>query len=629
MKKENIDRFAEDDDETYSDGDSIYGPKPTSKIILSQQSKKGNFQATSNVRSLPNLHNETVYKDQAYHSRENLSKARSSHNIRPDSDYEHMSSASEDRINKRSWSNNEMAGKSVSYRRYIRSDMTKSKKTDSPAGSTSSGYRSGHYAVDSDSDSSYQIIQSSNITLNSNVDRDTASTCNSQQSYGDKVIPDASTEIYSMLNAKIPQRCFKNVIHTREGKIYNPREEMKQLQNSKQRRLRMAMRRRNYEVSYLSNTEFMRHFANLFKGQLGQSLDFAQEDLDEVKSEGSVIYCDKMMMSHNSRLCRIESYEVMPTIWLEWPEYAYEWLNRPRSTWPTYNDISKVKDFGCHVAPEGSLLSKKVNNIHHELEWQLMFPAVERYLETCMTHSQVQVYLIALMLHKSFIRPVFDTMYGLTTSHIRNKMFWLIEENDRPSMWPDNRIGECLIKLLNSLYRCLSQNEPSLPDYFVRDKNVFHKVPANHLMCAQKQLKRIIENPVMYVFHAMENIRHSEKFFPRLNYEMLLRILTIDTLALVNPALGQAMFISPSSSSRSMHDVESHLSRDEIYNTPGGFWDSAKLQIDKKIYTRVVTNRTLINPRRATDSIIEISVSIAIRSLSIKVFNGLSNATLS
>ncbi|XP_019700732.1 uncharacterized protein LOC105191435 [Harpegnathos saltator] len=609
VKKEDIDPSAEDDDETYSDTDSIYVPKPASKMVRSQKMKKGNFQP-NNARSLPNLHNdEAMYKDQAYHSRDNLYETRSSHDIRPESDYEHVSSASDDRLTKRAWPKSELPAKSGNHQRQVCSGATKLKKMNSrsPAGSTSSGYRSGHYAVDSDSDSSYHVMQSSSVQLSCNTNRDAASSCNSQHSYSDKPIADASTEVYSILNSKIPQRCFKKIMHTRDGKIYDPREEKKLLQNNKQRRLRMAIRRRNYEVSYISSLEFMRHFVNLYKDQLGQLFGFDQEDLDEVKPEGSVIYCDKIMISHNSRLCKVESYEVTPAIWLQWPEYSQEWLDRPRSTWPTYSDISKVKDFGCHMVPEG-FLPKKGSNLYHELEWQLMFPAAERYLETCMTHSQVQVYLIALMLHKSFIRPVFDTMYGLTTSHIRNKMFWLIEEDDRPSKWPDNRTGECLIKLLNGLYRCLSQNEPTLSDYFVRDKNVFQRVPSDHLLHTQKQLKRIIENPVMYLFHAMENIRHSEKFFPRLNYEMLLKILTMDALALVNPALGQSMFMSSASSSRSKAHDESHMARDEIYNKPGGFWDTAKLQTEKKIYTRVVTNRTLINPRRATDSIIEISV---------------------
>lgn len=623
-KREDIDPSAEDDDEIYSDGESIYVPKPTSQTILPRQQIKRNFQTAevSNTRSLPNLHDdETIYEDQAYHSRENIYGTRSNRDIKAESDYERMSSASEDRRNrsKRAWSKGELPTRAGNHQRHPRPGAmnTKLKKTDgrSPAGSTSSGYRSGHYAVDSDSDSSCHAIQASNASASCSItSRDTATNhSNNPPTYADKTISvsDASTEIYSMSNAKIPSRCFKRVMHTREGKIYDPREEKRQLQNSKQRRLRMAMRRRNYEVAYTSSMEFMRHFINLFKDQLGQPLGFDEEDLDEVKPEGSVVYCDKVMLSHNSRLCRIESYEVTPTIWLQWPECAQEWLDRPRSTWPSYNDISKVKDFGCYVVPEG-YLPKRGCNIYQELEWQLMFPAAERYLETCMTHSQVHVYLIALILHKTFIRPVFDTMYGLTASHIRNKMFWLIEEDDRPSKWPENRAGECLIKLLNSLYRCLSQNEPTLSDYFVRDKNQFQRVPSDHLLHTQKQLKRIIENPTMYVFHAMENIRHSNKFFPQLDYEMLLKILTVDTLALLNPALGQHIFASSSRTSDT-----SHMARDEIYNRPGGFWDNAKMQTEQRIYnTRVVTNKTLINPRKATDSIIEISVSwsAAIRS---------------
>lgn len=601
VKKENTDPSA-DDDETYSDCDSIYGPKPTSRTVLARKIKKGNLQSTD-ARSLPNLRNdEAMYKDQAYHSCENLYEARSNRDIRPESDYEHVSSASEDRVNKRAWSKGELAAKSGSYR----AGATQPKKTNSrsPAGSMSSGYRSSHYTVDSDSDNSCHATLASNVALN-NVGHDASSATlnDSQQVQGEQAIPDASTKDYSMTNAKIPQRCFKKLIHTLDGKIYDPRDENRQLQNNKQRRLRMAIRRNNHEAFYTSSMEFMRHFVNLFKDQLSEPLNFNQEDLDNAKLEGSLICCDKMTMLHNFRICRFESYEVMPAIWLEWPEYAQEWLDRPRSTWPSDNDINKVKTFGCHLVPEG-FLPKKGSNVHQELEWQLVFPAAERYLETCMTHSQAQVYLIALLLHKNFIRPAFDSMY-LTTSHIRNKMFWLIEEDDRPSKWPDNRTGECLIKLLNSLYRCLSQNEPTMSDYFIRDKNMFQRKSPNHLLHTQKQLKRIIENPVMYVFHAMESIQHSDRFFPQLDYGRLLKILTMDTLALVNPALDQSMFMSPSTSK------SNDMARDEDYNKPDRFWDHAKQQTEKKIYTQVVTNKTLIKPRRATDAIIEISVSFS------------------
>ncbi|XP_072754165.1 uncharacterized protein [Anoplolepis gracilipes] len=450
------------------------------------------------------------------------------------------------------------------------------------------GYRSDLETCDSGSDCNYHTVTpSAQLSRNMNHSR--------------KMNHDTSRK---HSDAMIPINCFKKVKVDNKDKIYTMREDKKQLQNFKQFRLNMADRMYDYEVFYTSSKMFMSHFVDLFVNQLAETLGFKPDDLNYV--ENSVIHCDKIIESHNLRRT-IESYEITPTIWLQWPEYAQEWLNRPRNTWPDYNDIGKVKDFGCYVIPEDSLprkrdrLSKEFRhqnvkkNIHPEIEWQLTFPAAERYLETCMTRSQVQVYLIALMLHKTFLRPVFDSMHGLTTSHIKNKLFWLIEEDDLPSKWPDNRTGERLIKLLDSLYRCISQDEPTLPDYFIRDKNMFSKVPCDYLLQSQKQLKRIIENPIMYVFHAMENIKHSNKFFPRLDFAMLFRILTVQPwLAVVNPALG-------------MPRPTEEFHREEIYNKSDGFWVTARMKNQQNYSTRVITSKTLITPRKATDFIVEIS----------------------
>lgn len=585
----------EDDDEIYdNDGESIYGRN--SNMILPHQRKKiRSLQLQStivNIGSLSNIHDDEIYGDQVSLSRKNIYKTQSNYDIKTKSDCEHTFSV--ENCDKKT-SKSELDIRNESYRRQLpRPDTVKSTKPKvdrrhhhRPPSISSSGYRSGAY--DSDSDWSYYTVtpsaQTSNIHKNDKMD--------------------ASSKIYS--NAMIPTQCFKKIRINNEGKIYAMQAERKQLQNNKQIRLKMADRQHDCEVFYINNEMFMRHFVNLFINQLAEPLGFKPEDLNYV--ENSAIHCDKIIESHSLRLRRIESYEITPTIWLQWPTYAQEWLDRPRSTWPDYNDIGKVKDFGCYMIPEGFLLKQRdlllrelrhqnvKRNIQQEIEWQLTFPAAERYLETCMTRSQVQVYLIALMLHKTFLRPVLDSMHGLTISHIRNKLFWLIEENDRPSKWPDNRTGECLIKLLNSLYRCISQNEPILPDYFVRDRNMFSKVPDDYLLRSQKQLKRIIDNPIMFVFHAMENIKHSNKFFPRLDFAMLFKILTVQPwLAVVNPTLDMPRTAE-----------ESH--REEIYNRSGGLWDTARMNDQQNYSTRVITNRTLITPRKATDFIVEIEVS--------------------
>ncbi|KAL6423010.1 hypothetical protein ACFW04_010475 [Cataglyphis niger] len=556
-------RKKEDIDETYneSDDESIYSRKRNrNSNMISRQIKKKSFQ-TIKSRSLSNLHNdETIYEDQDISrslSRENICNRTSSNHIKTDISSE------------KTWATCEELEKESEQR----SSSSKSVKLKvfKPPSSVSSGYGS---------DSSYHT-ETRSKKISRNIKHNQMS---------------ASSKIYS--NAMIPPQCFEEVRINSRGTIYS--EKRRPLQNSKQILLRMAEKQSDCEAFYINSKMFMSYFVELFINQLAEPLGFKQNDQNYV--ENSVIYCNKMIKSHNLKLHKIESYEITPTIWLQWPESAMEWLDRPRSTWPNYNDIGKVKDFGCYVIPENSLNKNDPlrhenvkKNIHQEIEWQLTFPAAERYLETCMTRSQVQVYLIAMMLHKTYLRPVQDTMHGLTTSHIRNKLFWLIEEDDRPSQWPDHRIGECLNKLLMSLYRCISQDEPAMPDYFIRDKNMLSKVSREHLLRSQKQLKRITENPIMYVFYAMKNIKHSNKFFPRLDFEKLFKILTVQPwLSVVSPT------INISRTTEEYH-------REEIFNRSGGLWDTARMKAQQNYSTRVVTNKTLITQRKATDFIVDIS----------------------
>lgn len=557
-KEENINPST---DSIYDGDDELYGQNTNTK--LSKQIKKNDRPGCSkfNAKSSPILQDDkTIYENKVYISRGN------SYGSRTISDTQYRSSSATEESDtyacKETWPNNEFR------ERDYQSRFGSFKKTTlGVAGSLSSGYHS---------DSSNYLY--------------------------DKTTTDTSRRVVS--NAKIPSDCFKEVRINSEGKIYSREEKYSKLQNSKQVRLMMADRQYDSNVFFMSSKMFMNYFVDLFVDQLAKPLGFKQEDLNFV--EDSTIHCYKILESHSPRRRQIDSYEITPTIWLQWPEYAQEWLDRPRSTWPDENDLNKVKDFGCYIIPEDSLPKENTlpsrrlkyqttkKNIYQEIEWQLAFPAAERYLETCMTRSQVQVYLIALMLHKTFLRPVQERINGLTINHIRNRLFWLIEENDRPSLWPDNRTGDCLIKLLKSLYNCISQTEPTLPDYFVRNKNMFQKMSNDYLLHSQKQLKRIMENPVMYVFNALENIKHSDQFFPKLNLKRLLEILTKPKLAVMIPAL-----------SIQVSTQRKPTEREEYYNKTGGVWGQTKKS--PQIYSRVNANRTVIT--RATDNIVEISVS--------------------
>lgn len=471
----------------------------------------------------------------------------------------------------------------------------------SSASTRSSGHRSGsstnNYHIDTDSDYGYATI------TNFNTPKPLVKPAN---------IPASSSEI--------PKSCFKKIVYTRDGTVYSEKAEKQQQQNRQQRRIRMALQRQNEDRLYLRSDEFMFYFQDLFANRLADPLGFESEDVDDATRQGGVVYCDSMQLLERNRALIIP-HEISPSIPAEWPQCGSEWLNRLRPeildpsnnmifVWPTKKMIDKVKKFGCHIIPEG-YMPKRQNNPNHTIEWQLTFPAAERYLETCLSHSQVRVYLMALMLHKTFIRSA-DTTFGLTTSHIRSQLFWLLEQNYSPSMWPEHRSGESLRRLLKKLYTAVSQSQPHLPDYFISKKNLFANIPRQYLLLTQKQLNRIIDNPVLYVIASMENIRYKPEFFPVLDYKRLYKLLTLENrklVAFINPALSNVERPFQEAEVEEMEKFE------EQFDRIGGFWVKVKTKEDP-LHERVqktVQRKNVINNKSrfsSQDLVVEIPVSV-------------------
>ncbi|XP_066599846.1 uncharacterized protein [Prorops nasuta] len=551
----------EDTDEFYSDCESVYGPKPSGMSLLASKTSLSRSKRHSLGDSSTSYYEEalSIVLDAA------------------------STPAGEERCQNGVYQNGKEHRTGGHHQRHqkqrLKSKTNWSNHNQSPAGSTSSGYRSGSYVADSDSDCSSNPSQKRKSL---------------KQSLENKSNRLEMTDV-------IPPDCFKKVTYTSDGKIYDPSGEKKLLLNSKQRRIKLALKRYNYDVQYISSTKFMSNFNELFTKKLGEKLNFDEESIEDVKSDGCILYCDKVKVITSSKYSKVEPYEIVPAIWLEWPECAEEWLERDRR-WPTMDDVKKIKDFGCYVIPEG-FQPKKGDNPIQELEWQLSFPASERYLETCMSPGQTHVYLTALLLHKTFMRPVFDTVFGVTSAHIKNRLFWMIEESGenggKALDWSESRTGELLLRLLKSIYSSISQNEPTMSDYFVRNKNLFQKVPSEYLLHTQKQLKRIIENPVMYVLHAMENIRQNQKFYPRVDYAKLFKILTVENIASINPAL------DPNSQKSSARSSESS-SKSDVHQLNGS-WDSKRTN-RRRTHSRAASNKPFLNPRRSSDCIIEIAL---------------------
>ena len=360
-------------------------------------------------RSLPNLHNNgtpttSVYYQSRILVHENKSPFESSNYDKDDKDYRSSNEFRSFQMQGKAIEGDPGSHKYVTSRNTRKYSRMKIRSySASPASSTSSGYKSGNY--DSDSDCSYSTVKS----------------CNKQKNL------DAT---------EMPESCFFQVTCTQDNKVYDPIAEKECIVSSKERMIQDVRNRRNYKVFYLSSIRFRRRFYNVFVESLALELNL-EEAIRYCRPHrfGSAIYCDKIEVSRTSKWNISESYEIIPCVWSQWPECASEWLDRRRNSWPSYEAINHIRKSGCYIIPQE--FSNQDSN--YKIEWQLVFPAAEKYLESCMSHAQMKVYIIALMLHKTFIRSVESAPGRLNTHQIRNQLFWLMEKRSRE--WFENRTG--------------------------------------------------------------------------------------------------------------------------------------------------------------------------------------------
>lgn len=316
----------------------------------------------------------------------------------------------------------------------------------------------------------------------------------------------------------------------------------------------------SYEMKqFLNSKEFLANFINIFRNTLANELGIPKEDLSEATWRGATIYS--------------KNWEIIPGIACPWPKEAFEWIHRQRRItenpitrqkfqWPTPFMVNKVTSFGCHAIPIG-FFPKSGGNPQLELEWKIVFPEAERYLESCLTNTQIKVFMITKALLKTFVDPYIDAkVNSLTTDHIRTHLFWQCEQNY--AAWPEDYLGEALIRFLKSLLENIKKQK--LPDYFLPRRNLFENIPFVTLVELQKRIFRIAENPVMYVLIAMRNLKFYPGMFPKINFKKLYSLIIIDNpLKIVNP-----MFRTKHDTIHEMDKCDDDLDEDlEIWDVYG------------------------------------------------------------
>lgn len=272
---------------------------------------------------------------------------------------------------------------------------------------------------------------------------------------------------------------------------------------------------------YLNSRGFLSYFINIFRSQLAFELGFNQEDLEKATWKAAAVF--------------VPPYEIIPAIHCPWPTEAFEWGVRKRNSnsvpfrkekyvWPTSKMISDVINFGCHVIPVG-YAPKKGENPNRHIEWKIVFPQAERYLENKLTSAQIKVYMMMKTLFKSFIDIRLENGKNVfTKEHLRTQLFWLCEENFLS--WNEEYLGEALMRYMKALLNSIQKH--CLPDYFLRQRNLLDNVPERVLANIHRLLYRIYENPVFYVMSSMRNLCFTKNFYPPLPIKKLYHYLIID-----------------------------------------------------------------------------------------------------
>ena len=285
------------------------------------------------------------------------------------------------------------------------------------------------------------------------------------------------------------------------------------------------------DKQYLNSKQFLSYFINTLQQTMATDLGITKEKLATATWKGAAIYCDP--------------WEIIPAISCPWPKEANEWVYRPREVrenpitmqkfqWPTPEMVNKVISLGCHVIPQGFAPKCGVNP-QRELEWKIVFPEADRYLEGRLTSAQAKVYMVTKSLMKTFVEPNLERGFNmLTAEHIRSHLFWQCEINY--AAWPEDYLGEALIRFLNGLLGCIKTHR--LPDYYLPKRNLFENIPEKVLVELHKRIFRIVENPVTHLMIAIRNMRYQKNFYPKLKHKRLYSRLVIeDPLDIISPSV--------------------------------------------------------------------------------------------
>ncbi|CAH0554906.1 unnamed protein product [Brassicogethes aeneus] len=281
------------------------------------------------------------------------------------------------------------------------------------------------------------------------------------------------------------------------------------------------------KITYLDSKMYMKHFKNNSFHIAAETLGFNEDAIKGADYIAGKVLCT-VKDGTDGCLKQQVPWEIIPAVTIEWPtEYAYDFVDREERPvrnfletgkqvkWPSDKVIQDIIKTKAVAIPKG-YTPKKGKNPESDIEWEICFPKAEHILQCTMNHCQIRCYLYLLAIHKHFIEPK-TKQQGLLPEHIRMHMFWEMETTFN---WSDIEIFDKLLSIIDNLVERLGCQ--SLPDFFIKQRNLFENIPSQYLLTAQEVFHSILQRPLMRLLSALRNIKYNtDSYYSTLDFDKL------------------------------------------------------------------------------------------------------------
>ncbi|XP_065571031.1 uncharacterized protein LOC136033940 [Artemia franciscana] len=185
--------------------------------------------------------------------------------------------------------------------------------------------------------------------------------------------------------------------------------------------------------------------------------------------------------------------------------------------WPDSKTLELIKKEKYYLQPIGDLMHGRPV-VNHENQWEVLTDSADQILVASFNYAQVQILYWSYFLLKNN----HSDLEVIELKHILVTLYHILE-NCHSSL-TETCIGDTVLQIFENLLSYLRNRY--LPDYFIRNKNLFQPIPVERIRKAEIKMTSVVKNVLNFVFEARKRLDQSlhiapdfEKLFLILNHQ--------------------------------------------------------------------------------------------------------------